>query len=180
MSILTSERQSDLTKGVEATLRLLPYALVAEPGVPKPAPGHAAFILVAVYFLYRTFLRVNGYLVHSNLSTDYGWFGRWLLVSPRMHRLHHAAAAEFHDKNFTFDLVLWDRLFGTYATCDSTTAQVMPLGLHDNPFNGDRTVQCALRSYFLTPYVVFLGALRQGLRAWLPARTAAPKKPVAV
>jgi sterol desaturase/sphingolipid hydroxylase (fatty acid hydroxylase superfamily) len=179
MSILTSERQTDLLKGVEATLRFLPYALVAESGISKPAPGHAAFILVAAYFAYRTFLRVNGYLVHSNLSTDYGWVGRWLLVSPRMHRLHHAASAEYHNKNFTFDFVLWDRLFGTYATCESDAVENISLGLADNPFNGDKTAKAVMRNYFLTPYIVFFQALRAGFGAWLPERPAAERKSVA-
>jgi sterol desaturase/sphingolipid hydroxylase (fatty acid hydroxylase superfamily) len=170
MSILTSERQTDLTKGVEATFRFLPFALVAESGIARPMPANAALILVAAYFLYRTFLRVNGYLVHSNLSTDYGWIGRWLLVSPRMHRLHHAASPEYHNKNFTFDFVLWDRLFGTYATCKSSAVESIALGLDDNPFNGDRTAAAILRSYFVTPYVIFLGALRAGFTAWLPCR----------
>jgi sterol desaturase/sphingolipid hydroxylase (fatty acid hydroxylase superfamily) len=179
MSILTSERQTDLMKGVEETLRFLPFALVAESGISKPAPGHAAFILVVAYFAYRTFLRVNGYLVHSNLSTDYGWVGRWLLVSPRMHRLHHAASAEYHNKNFTFDFVLWDRIFGTYATCESGALENMQLGLDDNPFNGDKSAKGVLRSYFLTPYIVFFHALRAGFGAWLPVRFTAGRKSVA-
>jgi sterol desaturase/sphingolipid hydroxylase (fatty acid hydroxylase superfamily) len=181
MSILNSERQTDLLKGIEATLRFLPFALVAESDISKPAPGQAAFILVAAYFAYRTFLRVNSYLVHSNLSTDYGWIGRWLLVSPRMHRLHHAASAEYHDKNYTFDLVLWDRLFGTYATCGSDAVENISLGLdEDNPFNGDKTAKAVVRNYFLTPYIVFFQALRAGFGAWLPARPATGKKSVAV
>jgi len=178
MSILTSERQTDLMKGVEETVRFLPYALVAESGISKPAPGNAAFILVVAYFAYRTFLRVNGYLVHSNLSTDYGWVGRWLLVSPRMHRLHHATSAEYHNKNFTFDFVLWDRLFGTYATCKSSAVEHISLGLDDNPFNGDKTAKAVLRNYFLTPYIVFFQALRAGFGAWLPARFTAGRKSV--
>jgi sterol desaturase/sphingolipid hydroxylase (fatty acid hydroxylase superfamily) len=178
MSILTSERGTDLIKGVEGTLRFLPYALVADSGILKPAPGHAAYILVIAYFAYRTFLRVNGYLVHSNLTTDYGWVGRWLLVSPRMHRLHHAASAEYHNKNFTFDFVLWDRLFGTYATCEASAAESISLGLNDNPFNGDKTAKAILGNYFLTPYIVFFQALRTGFAAWLPARLSAGRKSV--
>ena len=175
MSILTSHRQTELTKRVEQILEALPFLLFAvasEPTVPKPDAASALFPVVVIYFLYRTFIRVNQYLVHSNLTTDYGWIGRWLLVSPRMHRLHHAKAPEYHDKNFTFDLVIWDRLFGTYATCDAAEIGAVSLGLDDNPFNGSCKINSVLRDYFLTSYLVFWRALRNGVKAWMPPRSA--------
>jgi len=173
MTILTSHRQTELSKRVEQVLESLPLLLLfaaAVPNAPKPGAMSTLLPLVMVYFLYRTFIRVNQYLVHSNLTTDYGWIGRWLLVSPRMHRLHHARAAQYHDKNFTFDLVIWDRIFGTYATCSDTEARAMPLGLDDNPFGRKSTVMGVLRDYFLTSYLVFWRALRNGFRAWVPTR----------
>lgn len=169
MSILTAERRSQLMRGVEAVLLFVPFALFTNPTDTKPSAGSLAFVLVAAYFAYSNFLRINSYLCHSNLITDYGWVGRWLLVSPRMHRLHHARAPEYHDRNFSFDLVIWDRLFGTYATCDAATARTVPLGLDDNPFNGDATIKGVLRDYFLTTLTVFWRALRAGGKAWLPA-----------
>jgi hypothetical protein len=87
-----------------------------------------------------------------------------------MHRLHHAVSRSYHDKNFTFDLVIWDRLFGTYATCDASAVADIPLGLDDSPFNDRSTLMGVLRNYFLTPYVVFWYELRKGFKAWLPAR----------
>jgi sterol desaturase/sphingolipid hydroxylase (fatty acid hydroxylase superfamily) len=172
LSILTAVRQTELTKGVEQILLLLSLALLSDPTAPKPGAGSPLFAIVVIYFLYRAFVRVNQYLVHSNLSTDYGWIGRWLLVSPRMHRLHHATAPAYHNKNFTFDLVIWDRLFGTYATCDAEAAGSLSLGLDENPFNSSGTIKGVLRDYFLTTYIVFWHALRTGLKAWLPARPA--------
>jgi hypothetical protein len=68
--------------------------------------------------------------------------------------------------------VIWDRLFGTYATCDAAAAGRLSLGLDENPFNGDRTIKGVLRDYFLTTYIVFWQALRAGPKAWLPARPA--------
>jgi sterol desaturase/sphingolipid hydroxylase (fatty acid hydroxylase superfamily) len=171
MTILTSARQTQLTKGVEAGVVLLPMGLLTTPISAIPGIGSPAFVFAAVYFAYHMVIQINGYLVHSNLTTDYGWLGRWLLVSPRMHRLHHAKAPDYHDKNFTFDLVIWDRLFGTYANCDSATAALaVPLGLDENPFNQRNTVGGALRDYFLTTYIVFWRELRKGSRAWLPGR----------
>jgi sterol desaturase/sphingolipid hydroxylase (fatty acid hydroxylase superfamily) len=170
MSILTAERRTQLTKGVEEVLLFIPLALLSNPTAPKPAVGSLAFVIVVVYVAFRTFTSINMYLCHSNLTTDYGWIGRWLFVSPRMHRLHHAASPSYHNSNFTFDLVIWDRLFGTYATCDAAALTNMPLGLDDNPFNSRGTVRGVLRDYFLTSYVVFWHELRKGFKAWLPAR----------
>jgi hypothetical protein len=67
-------------------------------------------------------------------------------------------------------LVIWDRLFGTYATCDAAAAPGISLGLDDNPFNNDSSIKGILRDYFLTTYIVFWQALRKGFKAWLPAR----------
>jgi sterol desaturase/sphingolipid hydroxylase (fatty acid hydroxylase superfamily) len=36
-----------------------------------------------------------------------------LLVTPRLHRLHHSPDRCNHDSNYGNSLTLWDRLFGT-------------------------------------------------------------------
>jgi len=177
MSILNTARQTQLARGVEEVLLFAPLALLSDATAPKPALGSLGFVIAVTYLLIRTFTNFNMYLCHSNLTTGYGWIGRWLLLSPRMHRLHHATTAANHDKNFTFDLVIWDRLFGTYAACDADTAKNLPLGLDDNPFNGRGTMTDALRGYFLIPYLVFWRELRNGFKAWLPAEH--PDEPAA-
>ncbi|HTR87098.1 MAG TPA: sterol desaturase family protein [Reyranella sp.] len=54
---------------------------------------------------------------HANVDIAFGRPLRWLLVSPRFHRLHHAMAgpaeAHIHDHNFAAVLPVWDVLFGT-------------------------------------------------------------------
>jgi sterol desaturase/sphingolipid hydroxylase (fatty acid hydroxylase superfamily) len=170
MTILTAVRQTELMKGVEQLLPLVFLALLTEPVAAQPGAGSPLFALFVAYFAYRCFIRVNQYLCHSALTTGYGWIGRWLLVSPRMHRLHHAVAPQFHDRNFTFDLVIWDRLFGTYASCEEADLATLPLGLEHGPFNHDATIKGVLRDYFVTTYVVFWQSLRSGVKAWRPGR----------
>ena len=178
LTILTSARQTQFVKGLEEGLVFLPAGLLTSPTAALPALGSPVFVAALVYFTYQTFILVNGYLVHSNLRTGYGWIGRWLLVSPHMHRLHHATDPAYHHKNFSFDLVIWDRLFGTYAACPPGTdvAQVA-VGLDNNPFNQHSTVVGALREYFITTLVVFWHELRRGLVACVPARRAGPPEP---
>ena len=160
LSVLTSARTTQLTRGIEAALVFAPAALLTNATAPVPSIDSPAFIVAVIYFVYNTFMGINGYLVHSNLTTDYGWIGRWLLVSPRMHRLHHAKSPSYQNKNFTFDLVIWDRLFGTYAAC---APDKDPLTIPLDSAGG------ALREYFLSTYLVFWQELRTGLRAWKPA-----------
>ncbi|MEA2900777.1 MAG: hypothetical protein QOH36_664 [Actinomycetota bacterium] len=39
----------------------------------------------------------------------------WVFVTPAAHRVHHGSNPEYLDTNFGSMLIVWDRLFGTYA-----------------------------------------------------------------
>ncbi len=39
----------------------------------------------------------------------------WLLNTPSHHRVHHASNPQYLDKNYAGTLMVWDRLFGTFA-----------------------------------------------------------------
>ncbi|NNM12744.1 MAG: sterol desaturase family protein [Gammaproteobacteria bacterium] len=54
------------------------------------------------------------YWVHTELIPKMGWFDR-VFVSPSNHRVHHGQNSYCIDKNYGATLILWDRLFGTYA-----------------------------------------------------------------
>ncbi|WP_213957190.1 sterol desaturase family protein [Variovorax sp. dw_954] len=63
------------------------------------------------------------YLVHSNLPWTFGIFGK-LIVSPAMHRWHHAQDEEAFGKNFGGLFSIFDVVFGTYycpGPCSSPT-----------------------------------------------------------
>ena len=95
-------------------LKLFPLALLG------PAPQ--VFALAAAIFL------TNNWLIHSEIDADYGWFGRWILISPNAHRLHHATDPQYHDVNVATDLVIWDRLFGSYRAPPPAAAAI-PIGV---------------------------------------------------
>ena len=177
MTMLTSARGTQFLKGVENGIVVLPMGLLASPTLPPLTTlGGVGLAAAGVYFAYHTFILINGYLAHSNLETDYGWVGRWLIVSPRMHRLHHARTPEYYDKNFSNDLVIWDRLFGTYARHDGAHGPVsLPIGLEDNPFNHSHSLAGSLREYFVTTFVVFWRELARGAVAFSPSRSRRPQ-----
>jgi sterol desaturase/sphingolipid hydroxylase (fatty acid hydroxylase superfamily) len=52
-------------------------------------------------------------LQHSQLPWNFGWIGRWIIVSPQNHQIHHSADEEHRDLNFSV-CPLWDRMFGTW------------------------------------------------------------------
>jgi sterol desaturase/sphingolipid hydroxylase (fatty acid hydroxylase superfamily) len=54
---------------------------------------------------------------------------RLVLVTPDMHRVHHSALRQEHDRNFGFALSVWDRLFGTYLARAGAGHPGMTLGL---------------------------------------------------
>jgi sterol desaturase/sphingolipid hydroxylase (fatty acid hydroxylase superfamily) len=39
----------------------------------------------------------------------------WIFNTPSHHRVHHASNAEYLDRNYGGILIIWDRLFGTFA-----------------------------------------------------------------
>jgi len=52
--------------------------------------------------------------LHTELVGRLPWLDGWL-NTPANHRVHHGVQARYHDKNFGAVLMVWDRLFGTYA-----------------------------------------------------------------
>lgn len=126
-------------------------------GVVRAIP--LSFILVPDHSIVAAQLMaaLHGYLHHSNILSDWGWFGRWVLVSPLHHRLHHSSLPEDFDRNLAI-LPVMDRLFGTYKqpTCDD-----FPIGLPDR---GYQSVPGSMRMLVLE-CVESLGLIR----AWLAA-----------
>jgi sterol desaturase/sphingolipid hydroxylase (fatty acid hydroxylase superfamily) len=55
-----------------------------------------------------------GQLQHTELGRRRTVLDR-VFVTPSAHRVHHASNPEYLDKNFGSMLIVWDRLFGTYA-----------------------------------------------------------------
>ncbi len=92
-----------------SALQTIPFML------PLALLGLPPAVLVPLYVFHTVYKLV----VHTRLLGSLGPLDA-LLVSPRMHRVHHSARAEHLDKNFGGVLSVWDRLFGTYSADDAT------------------------------------------------------------
>jgi len=63
--------------------------------------------MVAMSTLYQ-------FWIHTELVGKLGWLER-VLNTPSHHRVHHAVNPQYLDKNYGAILIVWDRLFGTFA-----------------------------------------------------------------
>lgn len=63
-------------------------------------------------YAYLVFLSFHAVFIHANVRFRFRAI-EWLVVTPRFHHWHHAAAPEAVDRNFAVHLPLIDRLFGT-------------------------------------------------------------------
>lgn len=61
----------------------------------------------------------NGTLNHSNLPLKSMPVYDWVFATAQQHHVHHARLRKHSDKNYGCNIILWDRIFGTY--CGDTT-----------------------------------------------------------
>lgn len=64
-------------------------------------------LVIALSLLYQFFL-------HTSFDVSFGPL-EWVLNTPRHHRVHHASNDGCLDRNYGSVLIIWDRLFGTFA-----------------------------------------------------------------
>jgi sterol desaturase/sphingolipid hydroxylase (fatty acid hydroxylase superfamily) len=82
-------------------------------------------------FLFEVVLNACALFNHANIALP-GSLDRILrifVVTPDMHRVHHSMLHKEHDRNYGFNLSLWDRLFGTYLAEPEAGQQGMTIGL---------------------------------------------------
>jgi lathosterol oxidase len=76
-------------------------------------PLHLAGLAEAALYGYLVFVSFHAVFIHANLRFAFGPLEA-VLVTPRFHHWHHAAAPEARDRNFAVHLPWLDRLFGTW------------------------------------------------------------------
>ena len=98
------------------------------------APTTLAFVFFPdpesywVASLHSAFQIANQHYLHSNLWAPFAKQLEYVLITPRMHFVHHSSKREYADSNYGFIFSFWDRLFGTF-TDPETVSPDEPLGL---------------------------------------------------
>lgn len=77
-------------------------------------PMAIAGIPVEVFAVTALLSAIYQFWSHTRLVPKLGWIDR-VLVTPSNHRVHHGRNAYCIDMNYGGTLIVWDRLFGTYA-----------------------------------------------------------------
>lgn len=119
LNILTGNRGHPVqVEFTNALITVLPLTLA---GVP----------LVSL-LAFRLLRNTLAYMHHSHLPWGWGWIGKYLIVSPAFHRIHHSVLPEHYDKNLAVLFPLWDHLFGTYYKGSTPPGE---FGIPDSQFN---------------------------------------------
>lgn len=92
--------------------------------------GSPAENYIAILLLRETHILFS----HSNVNWHWGWIGKYILVSPAAHRIHHSTSSDHYDRNFGNMFIFWDRLFNTWFNPKENKTAVN-VGLIDNPYN---------------------------------------------
>lgn len=75
--------------------------------------GFLGFTGQEVMFIYAV-NQAYAFFVHTKLVGKLGWYEK-IFVTPSLHRVHHGSNAQYLDKNMGQVLIIWDKIFGTYA-----------------------------------------------------------------
>lgn len=104
-----SSEEYNLTTGFRSSVLMPFYRYLYF--IPLALLGFAPLDIFFMYALTQTY----GILVHTQ---SIGKLPRWIeyiFVTPSHHRVHHASNIPYLDKNMGMVLIVWDRLFGTFA-----------------------------------------------------------------
>jgi sterol desaturase/sphingolipid hydroxylase (fatty acid hydroxylase superfamily) len=133
-TILTAQRTHPFDSALLNLFLCMPFAVL---GIP------VGFLLIL-----KLVKGMMSAAQHSDFNWKWGWIGKFVLVSPRCHRIHHSISSEHQGRNFADTFIFWDRLFGTYYEADDRSIEI---GLAENPYAGRRWGLV----FFMEPFYFF-------------------------
>ncbi len=99
-NIITVARTHPLDLAFADLITIIPLAVI---GVP-----------IEDIFVIAVIRSMLGKMQHSMVNWDFGILGKYILMSPVAHRIHHSPYPDHWDKHYGHTFIFWDRLFGTY------------------------------------------------------------------
>ena len=121
---------SDLDCDVTTGLRFHPIEILLSILIKFVAITSIGAPVLAV-IVFEVVLNLMSMFTHSNirLNEKFEHILRWFVVTPDMHRLHHSSRENETNSNFSFNISLWDRIFGTYISKPHISHQAIIIGL---------------------------------------------------
>jgi sterol desaturase/sphingolipid hydroxylase (fatty acid hydroxylase superfamily) len=121
---------SDLAFDVTLGVRFHPFEIVLSQLVKLAAVAALGAAPIAV-LLFEIVLQAGSLFTHTDVALPAAVdaiLRRWI-VTPSVHRVHHSIERDETDSNFGFNLIWWDRLFGTYRARPRRPEHTMPIGI---------------------------------------------------
>ncbi len=81
---------------------------------------HVPMVFIDAYAFYTIALN---HWTHSNLGLKLPWL-ETVLVTPRVHHIHHSRDPAHYNRNFGSIFSVWDRMFGTYLDPDDVSTKL--------------------------------------------------------
>lgn len=116
-NILTRQRGHFLESELKRFFDVIPFVIFGAP--------------ISTYFFITILIEIHQMLLHSSSNSNWGFIGRYLIVSPAAHRIHHSINPIHFNKNFGTTFIFWDILFKTYHP----KSENVTLGIPNNPYN---------------------------------------------
>lgn len=117
-NIITVGRSHPLDLALGGFISVIPMAMI---GVP-----------IEQIFLLSILRSMLGKMQHSMVDWDFGILGKYILMSPVAHRIHHSPYPEHWDKHYGHTFIFWDRFFGTYYDGNFVNARIGLASTTDN------------------------------------------------
>lgn len=107
---------TDLTLDATSALRFHPLEILLSLLIKLALAVTFGFAPLAV-LVFEILLSSFALVTHANLAlpSRLDRMVRVLLVTPTMHRIHHSPRSDEQQRNFGFNLSIWDRVFASYA-----------------------------------------------------------------
>lgn len=121
---------ADLELDITTALRFHPFEILISMLIKMIAVALLGVPPVAV-LIFEVLLNAAAMFNHANLQLGVraNRLLQSVIVTPDMHRVHHSVELDAQNKNFGFNLSLWDRIFATYRVADRAELAATRIGL---------------------------------------------------
>jgi len=125
-----SSIEFNLTTGFRSSVLMPLYRFVYF--IPLALLGFRPMDIIFMYAI----TQIYGILVHTRYVKKLPALIEFIFVTPTHHRVHHACNIPYLDKNMGMALIIWDRMFGTFAEEQDVEPPVFGLTKNvDQPFH---------------------------------------------
>jgi sterol desaturase/sphingolipid hydroxylase (fatty acid hydroxylase superfamily) len=144
---------SDTELDVSSGFRFHPLEILLSLAVKAAAIGVLGVPPLAV-LVFEAMLNASSQFNHANirLPERVERVLRWLVVTPQMHVIHHSVRRRETDSNFSFNLPVWDRIFGSYTDRPEGGYDALTIGLESFRDPSEQRLDRLVTQPFRTPH----------------------------